>query len=415
MVLPMVGKRGHRLASAAFIAGCFLSFTAASDGSGASNGAITFVRGGDIYSIEPDGTDEMLLVPATAPNSHPAWSPDGRILAYDRDARIWVLQQDGSETAIPTCDFDHAPTWSPDGQRLALFNQSGKIGQIVVQDVDGDEREVHSSASGGDVQWSPDGTSLLFTNERYVTEDGSYSAIWTVGADGADPRALTAKENVDSDPAWSPDGSRVVFESQRDGNSEIYSMAADGSDQVRLTFHPATDKDPAWSPDGTRIAFVSERFGGADIYVMDVDGTDLVRVTASEGNESDSTWRPVSEAPGEGPTIDPPPADCTIRHKREVTLRFRGSLVAVGRVKAPGYPSCAQGDVRIEKRSDGEWRRVPGGRGDAFTDEPYRIELPDRPGRYRTRAPEIRFSFYVDRRVHVCPEVVSDVVVHRRR
>jgi hypothetical protein len=87
---------------------------------------------------------------------------------------------------------------------------------------------------------------------------------------------------------------RLAFVSERDGNSEIYAINADGTDLVRLTSNAATDVDPAWSPDGTRIAFVSNRDAGqerSDIYVMDADGSNVVRLTFGSINIGPS-WSP---------------------------------------------------------------------------------------------------------------------------
>ena len=80
-------------------------------------------------------------------------------------------------------------------------------------------------------------------------------------------------------PAWSPDGSRIAWSSERDGNREIYVMDADGSNPTNLTGDPGYDSSPAWSPDGQRILFNSRRDGNLEIYVMDADGSNQVRLT----------------------------------------------------------------------------------------------------------------------------------------
>ena len=91
-----------------------------------------------------------------------------------------------------------------------------------------------------------------------------------MGADGGDVRRLTHHPKMDYWPVWSPDGKRIAFTSNRDGNYEIYLMNADGSGQRNLTNHPAADNFASWSPDGRRLAFISNRAGGYNIYVMDV-------------------------------------------------------------------------------------------------------------------------------------------------
>jgi len=87
-------------------------------------------------------------------------------------------------------------------------------------------------------------------------------------------------------------GSRIAFESVRDGNGEIYVMDADGSNQTRLTNNPADDGSPAWSPDGSRIAFYSDRDGNYEIYVMDADGSNQTRITNNPAGDAFLDWSP---------------------------------------------------------------------------------------------------------------------------
>ena len=97
-------------------------------------------------------------------------------------------------------------------------------------------------------------------------------------------------------PAWSPDGRKLAFVSQRDGNAEIYVMNADGSAQENLTRQPANDSHPNWSPDGRKLAFVSRRDGNAEIYVMNADGSGLRNVTRAPSDERDPAWSPDGRA-----------------------------------------------------------------------------------------------------------------------
>ena len=88
-----------------------------------------------------------------------------------------------------------------------------------------------------------------------------------MNADGSERRKLTRLSNSDGSFSWSPDGRRIAFVSDRDGNDEVYVINADGSGLRNLTRNPARDGQPDWSPDGRTIGFVSKRGGNRDIYV----------------------------------------------------------------------------------------------------------------------------------------------------
>jgi WD40-like Beta Propeller Repeat len=138
-----------------------------------------------------------------------------------------------------------------------------------------------------DAAWSADGRRIAFMSER----DGN-PEIYVMNADGSAQTRLTTDPAVDVDPTFSPDGTRLAFTSTRDGNPEIYVMAVDGSAQSRLTFDSAADQQADWSPDGTRIAFESTRDGNHEIYAMNPDGGAVTRLTFSPEFAADPSWHP---------------------------------------------------------------------------------------------------------------------------
>ena len=139
--------------------------------------------------------------------------------------------------------------------------------------------------------WSPDGGRILFESNR----DGDRE-IYRMNADGSGQTNLTANPGQDHEPSWSPDGQRIAFRSDRDGNDEVYTMTQGGALQTRLTADSATDSEPAWSPDGSKILFRSSRDGNAEIYVMGTGGAAQTRLTTVSQFDGHPDWQAL--APG---------------------------------------------------------------------------------------------------------------------
>jgi TolB protein len=210
----------------------------------------------EVYVMNADGSAQRNLTRNAAGDNSPAWSPDGRKIAFVRNNDIYVMNADGSGrrwlTHIPGMDL--VPTWSPDGRKIAFVSRRKRCPS------------------------EPD--------DRLAYVCGN-AEIYVMNADGTGQRNLTRSPAYAyySSAAWSPDGRKMAFVSDRDGNAEIYVMNADGSAQRRLTLNPASDGDPVWSPDGQKIAFVNgagqlERSG---IYVMNADGSGKRRLTPPGG------------------------------------------------------------------------------------------------------------------------------------
>lgn len=130
-------------------------------------------------------------------------------------------------------------------------------------------------------------------------QEGEVADVVLINPDGSGRKTLVQGSEWNGTPALSPDGTRVAFATERDGNPEIYVIHADGSNLTRLTDNEATDVMPAWSPDGKRIAFSSDRvftetlpggsvevLAGMELYVMDADGRNIQRLTGDEGDMS---------------------------------------------------------------------------------------------------------------------------------
>ena len=138
-----------------------------------------------------------------------------------------------------------------------------------------------------DLALSPDGKKIAFASDR----DGNLE-IYVMSPTGANQTRLTSTPGAEFNPAYAPNGNKIAFHSSRDGNYEIYVMNADGGNVRRLTNSPYRDLRPRFSPDGKRIAFTSHRDGNAEIYVMNADGTAPRRLTHNPDRDDYPAWHP---------------------------------------------------------------------------------------------------------------------------
>jgi Tol biopolymer transport system component len=230
----------------------------------------------------------------------------------DGDFEIYVMNADGSgQTQLTDNDvFDAYPAWSPDGTKIAFASKSDDIPptfQIYVMNADGTglikltNEGPYSIWSNSHPAWSPDGSKIAFTSDREESWE-----IWVMNADGSGQTRLTRFYGQDGSPTWSPDGTKIAFSSLLGGEHEertIYMINSDGTmnaDGTRLTkltnFDPYMrwqHMDPAWSPDGSKIAFTSNQ-GGGDIWVVNpwVVNAGETRLTDDADDKGSPAWSP---------------------------------------------------------------------------------------------------------------------------
>lgn len=261
-------------------------------------GALAFASDRDnaagIYLTTLDGTISR-LTREKYDASHPAWSPDGKMIAFDARVNgreeLFVMNADGSNVRQLTQQQgdNFYPTWSPDSQQIAVASNREGMYQIYLMRADGsDVRRLKTEEVRAEKPaWSPDGAEIA-----YMLQMGGNVDIYATRVDGSATRRLTAHPGSDFNPAWSPDGKQIAFNSSRAGEHEIFLMDADGKNVEQLTNARGWSEKPAWSPDGAHIAFYSNRDGNAEVYVMDAGGANVQRLTNATGFDGQPTWRP---------------------------------------------------------------------------------------------------------------------------
>jgi subtilisin family serine protease len=270
---------------------------------GAGAQPIAFVKSGssggtDLFLTNADGTNVVNLTDAAGDDTRPAWSPDGTRLAYTcfrqpdgsiaAPQRICIRNADGTGFVVLSKLLvdEWGPAWSRDGTQIAITVGSGSQTTLAIFNASDGSGPFPTGPFPGAA--NPD---FGLDNWTLVFDVGN--AIWTYNR--LTQNGLRLTNSGDSQPRYSPDGSKIVFQSFRDGNNEIYVMNSDGSAQTRLTNNPAFDSTPSWSPDGTKILFTSTRDNpmSPSLYVMNADGSSPTRVTTG----SNGVWRALPTAP----------------------------------------------------------------------------------------------------------------------
>jgi serine/threonine protein kinase/Tol biopolymer transport system component len=288
-------------------------------------------RGSELFRVPLIGGEPRRLASEVVSAD---WSPDGKQIAFTRDdgqhAKVILIPADGGEekAIVENDGFLRSVAWSKNGARLAV-ERAPRVNTIAGRSLatvdvpSGTWREVYQFPSGSlnsGVRW--DGNDALIfawsptqagrgevTLNRLTLGSakpqavfsfislpqraevagpgvllfdggGNHRNITEVKSDGTLGHALTGGPSIDRQPAFSPDGRRIVFSSDRSGSLDLWSLEAATGAVRRLTFDAADDWDPHWSPDGKQLLWSSNRGGHFEVWIADVDGTGARQVTA---------------------------------------------------------------------------------------------------------------------------------------
>lgn len=271
---------------------CLILVAFAAHSFGQANGKIAFasIRDGnsEIYVMNPDGTDQRRLTFDLLPDESPAWSPDGRRIAFISERsqisyKIKLMDPDGTDavvlhsvsliTRLPSSCGRVSLTWSPDGARIA-FAENGDIYAIETSGSKPPVRLTNHPDCEYDPSWSPDGLTLAFVRRYGAALNSFHSDIHVMpisGAMRARPLFRVGYISVAFAPHWSPDGKFIVY-GFSDGDDVLRKGRSNGQG-VQWWFLPGI-RFARWSPDGRKLVF--SRFNGttstSEIWTVDADG-----------------------------------------------------------------------------------------------------------------------------------------------
>jgi TolB protein len=245
----------------------------------------------DIYTMRADGSDLKKITGDEMNEFYSSWAKNRIVFnagaSGSKESDIFTVNPDGSNLTQVTKNAarNAAPAFSPDGKKIAFVsNRDGEKMQIYVMNSDGSgvtRLTKNDAVAFYNPTFSPDGKRIVYYSEKGDNLD----QIWVMNADGSNQTLLTGGIGHNIFPAFSPDGKRVIFSSSKretkpDGSyvdgSYVYTMNIDGSNLTKINLNSFYAR---FSPDGKRIAYISGKFPETAIYIANADGSSLMKLT----------------------------------------------------------------------------------------------------------------------------------------
>lgn len=250
----------------------------------------------EIYVMDYDAYNPLLITGNHSINLSPRWSPDGKKIAYtsyrDRNPDLFVIDlETGRRQKISSNPgLNVAPAWSPDGKWL-VFSMSSRTGTnlfMIRPDGTGLRQLTHGPHIDISPSFAPNGRQIVFSSDR-----GGTPQIYVMDIEGTNIRRLTfGAGDYSVSPRWSPRGDKIAFVGKAHGSFEIFLISPDGTGLIQLTANSRHNEEPSWSADGRHILFTSTRNGSRHLYMMRADGSNQRQLTRSGGEHYLADWSP---------------------------------------------------------------------------------------------------------------------------
>lgn len=295
-----------------------------------------------LFIMNSDGSGLTRLFEFPTSGYYPIFSPDGTEISFEKRfaeiyrCEIWKINVDGTGLVQLTdpgpymYSQEYPLDWSADGSKITLRSERANHNgwyEVYLMNFDGTNQVNYGEANGHTAEFSPDGTKIVYTKwyegliktmnvdgtDRRVLYDTNVSMpgwivwshngkiffydgpsvsstdIYSINPDGTNLSLIYSSPGNDlfanDDFIISPDGSKLVFYSNANGNYDVYIVNVDGTNVQQLTTDPADDLDPLFSPDGSRIVWISKRSGTRSVWIMNADGSSKFQLTDDSGED----------------------------------------------------------------------------------------------------------------------------------